>query len=101
MLQKAVVKDTISRWIPSVIKLAYTDLSFLRIRPQEFRALSTSWAFSNYVQLEDILVEVPVAFLLFFIWALCHPNLKTYFILFGPTSALSENHNLILNTHTF
>ena len=51
---------SISRWISNTIKLAYIglssrDLSFLRIRPHEVRALSTSWAFSNNIPLEEIL----------------------------------------------
>ena len=57
---KDISAASISRWISCTIKLAYTnlsvrDLSFLRIRPHEIRALSASWAFSNNVPLEDIL----------------------------------------------
>ena len=51
---------SISRWIASTIKLAYSslserDLTSLRIRPHEVRALSTSWAFVNHTPLADIL----------------------------------------------
>ena len=51
---------SISRWIASTIRASYSqlsnvDLSFLRIRPHELRALSTSWAFINYTPLDDIL----------------------------------------------
>ena len=57
---KDISAASISRWISCTIKLAYKDLSardlsFLRIRPHEIRALSASWAFSNNVPLEDIL----------------------------------------------
>ena len=57
---KDISAASISRWISITIKLAYKDLSsrdlsFLRIRPHEVRALSTSWAFSNNVPLEEIL----------------------------------------------
>lgn len=51
---------SISRWIASAIRLAYSeltdqDLSFLQIRPHELRALSASWAFVNSASLDDIL----------------------------------------------
>ncbi len=51
---------SISRWIASAIRLAYSelsdqDLSFLQIRPHELRALSSSWAFVNNAPLDDIL----------------------------------------------
>ena len=51
---------SISRWIASAIRLAYSDLtdqdlSFLQIRPHELRALSASWAFVNNAPLDDIL----------------------------------------------
>ena len=51
---------SISRWIASAIRLAYSeltdqDLSFLQIRPHELRALSSSWAFINNASLDDIL----------------------------------------------
>lgn len=51
---------TISRWIASAIRLAYSsltdqDLTFLQIRPHELRALSSSWAFVNHAPLDDIL----------------------------------------------
>lgn len=51
---------SIARWIKSVIKFAYQDLSqedmdILKIRPHELKALSTSWAFINQASLDDIL----------------------------------------------
>jgi len=51
---------SISRWIASVIRKAYAalserDLTSLKIRPHELRALSTSWAFVNHTPLDDIL----------------------------------------------
>ena len=53
-------KDTISRWISDTIKLAYRkltkqDISFLKIKAHESRALSSSWAFFDKVPLSDIL----------------------------------------------
>ena len=53
-------KDTISRWISYTIKLAYRkltkrDISFLKIKAHEVRALSSSWAFFDKVPLNDIL----------------------------------------------
>ena len=53
-------KASISRWIASTIRFAYSDLSdqdlsLLQIRPHELRALSTSWAFVNHAPLDDIL----------------------------------------------
>ena len=53
-------KDTISRWISYTIKLAYRkltkrDISFLKIKANEVRALSSSWAFFDKVPLNDIL----------------------------------------------
>ena len=57
---KDISAATVSRWISEVIKFAYqglseADLSFLRIRPHELRALSSSWAFLNKTPLEDVL----------------------------------------------
>ena len=57
---KDISAASVSRWISDVIKFAYqdlsdTDLSFLRIRPHELRALSSSWAFLNKAPLEDVL----------------------------------------------
>ena len=51
---------SISRWIASTIRKAYSslterDLSFYRIRPHELRALSTSWAYVNHAPLADVL----------------------------------------------
>ena len=53
-------KDTILRWISYTIKLAYRkltkrDISFLKIKAHEVRALSSSWAFFDKVPLNDIL----------------------------------------------
>ena len=53
-------KDTISRWISYTIKLAYRkltkqDISFLKIKAHEVRALFSSWAFFDKVPLNDIL----------------------------------------------
>ena len=52
--------NPLSRWISYTIKLAYRklthkDFSFLRIKAHEVRALSSSWAFSNKVLLNEIL----------------------------------------------
>ena len=57
---KDISKDTISRWISYTVKLAYRkltkrDISFLKIKAHEVRALSSSWAFFNKVPLNDIL----------------------------------------------
>ena len=53
-------KDPISRWISYTIKLAYRkltkrDISFLKIKAHEVRALSSSWVFFDKVPLNDIL----------------------------------------------
>lgn len=52
--------SSISRWIASTIKKAYSslssaDLAFLQIKAHELRALSSSWAYVNHAPLEDIL----------------------------------------------
>ena len=57
---KDISKDTISRWISYTVKLAYRkltkrDISFLKIKAHEVRALSSSWAFFDKVPLSDIL----------------------------------------------
>ena len=57
---KDISKDTILRWISYTVKLAYRkltkrDISFLKIKAHEVRALSFSWAFFNKVPLNDIL----------------------------------------------
>ena len=57
---KDISKDTISRWISYTVKLAYSkltkrDISFLKIKAHEVRALSSSWAFFDKVPLNDIL----------------------------------------------
>ena len=51
---------SISRWIASTIRKAYSslsdrDVSHLKVKPHELRALSASWAFVNHTPLEDIL----------------------------------------------
>ena len=56
---KDISKDTISRWISYTVKLAYRkltkrDISFLKIKAHEVRALSSSWAFFDKVPLNDI-----------------------------------------------
>ena len=56
---KDISPSTISCWICDVIKLAYadlssSDLSFMKISAHEFRALSSSWAYWNFVALEDV-----------------------------------------------
>ena len=53
-------KDSVSRWISYTIKLAYRkltkrDISFLKIKAHEVRALSSSWAFFDKVPLNEIL----------------------------------------------
>ena len=57
---KEISKDIISKWISYTIKLAYRkltkrDISFLKIKAHEVRALSSSWAFFDKVPLHDIL----------------------------------------------
>ena len=57
---KDISKDAISRWISYTVKLAYRkltkrDISFLKIKAHEVRALSSSWAFFDKVPLNDIL----------------------------------------------
>ena len=57
---KDISKDTILRWIFYTVKLAYRkltkrDISFLKIKAHEVRALSSSWAFFDKVPLNDIL----------------------------------------------
>ena len=51
---------SISRWIASTIKKAYSslsqrDLSLFQVKAHELRALSSSWAYVNHAPLEDIL----------------------------------------------
>ena len=57
---KDISKDTISRCISYIVKLAYRklpkrDISFFKIKAHEVRALSSSWAFFDKVPLNDIL----------------------------------------------
>ena len=54
-----IYKDSVSRWISYTIKLAYRkltkrDISFLKIKAHEVRALSSSWAFFDKVPLNEI-----------------------------------------------
>ena len=49
-----------SRWISYTIKIAYRkltnrDISFIKIKAHEVRALSSSWAFFDKVPLSEIL----------------------------------------------
>ena len=51
---------SISRWVSSTVKKAYSslssrELSLFKIRAHEVRALSTSWAFVNHTPLADVL----------------------------------------------
>ena len=51
---------SISRWVTSTIRKAYSslssrDLSIFNIRPHELRALSASWAYINNVPLSEVL----------------------------------------------
>ena len=53
-------KVSVSRWVSYTIKLAYRkltrrDISFLKIKAHEVRALSSSWAFFDKVPLNEIL----------------------------------------------
>ena len=53
-------KASVSRWVAYTIKLAYRkltrrDISFLKIKAHEVRALSSSWAFFDKVPLNEIL----------------------------------------------
>ena len=57
---QAISKDSVSKWISYTIKLAYRklakrDISFLKIKAHEVRALSSSWAFFDKVPLNEIL----------------------------------------------
>ena len=53
-------KASVSRWVSYTIKLAYRkltrrDISFLKIKAHEVRALSSSWAFFDKVPFNEIL----------------------------------------------
>ena len=55
-----ILKTLVSRWISYTIKLAYRkltnqDISFLKIKAHEVRALSSSWAFFDKLPLDEIL----------------------------------------------
>ncbi|MES9882230.1 MAG: hypothetical protein ABW185_15260 [Sedimenticola sp.] len=55
-----VSKDSVSRWIKRAVVLAYQrltdrDLSFMKIKAHEVRAISTSLAFSQRIPLQDIM----------------------------------------------
>ena len=82
---------SISRWVASTIKKAYSslsskDLSFLKIRPHELRALSASWAFVNHTPLSDVLQAAfwrnPTTFSSFYLRSFEHQQDNLY--LFGP-----------------
>ena len=51
---------SISRWVASTIRQAYSSLSsrdssLFKIRPHELRAMSASWAYINHTPLSDVL----------------------------------------------
>ncbi len=51
---------SISRWVASTLKKAYSslssrDLSLFKIRPHELRVLSASWTYINNVPLSEVL----------------------------------------------
>ena len=53
-------KSTISKWVKFTIKNAYNSISScqslsLKIKPHELRALSTSWAYLNFIPMEKII----------------------------------------------
>ena len=53
-------KSTLSRWVRYAIRHAYTSISknpnrLFKPRAHELRALSASWAYMNYIPLEEIL----------------------------------------------
>ena len=55
-----ITKGSIARWIAFTIKTAYRklttrDLSFLKIKAHELRALSTSWAYFNSIPIEEVI----------------------------------------------
>ncbi len=80
---------TISRWIASVIRLAYSqisdqELSHLRAKPHEVRALSASWAFVNHAPLDDILSAA--------VWR--KPSTFSSFYLRDMSSVLDNLHSL-------
>ena len=57
---KDLAKSTLSRWVRYAIKHAYSNISknpsmLLKPRAHELKALSTSWAYVNYIPLEEIL----------------------------------------------
>ena len=58
--QSRYLKASVSRWISYTTKLVYRkltkrDISFLKIKAREVRALSSSWAFFDKVPLNEIL----------------------------------------------
>ena len=53
-------KASVSRWVSYTVKLAYRklthrDISFLKVKAHEVRALFSSWAFFDKVPLNEIL----------------------------------------------
>ena len=70
---------SISRWVASTIKKAYSSLSsrnvsLFKMRPHEIRALSASWAYINNVPLSEVLQAAfwrnPTTFSSFFLRSL-------------------------------
>ena len=54
-------KSTISNWVKFAIKMAYQSISkrrlpHLKIRAHELRALSFSWAYFNFIPLNEVFV---------------------------------------------
>ena len=67
-------KDSVSRWISYTIKLVYRklskrDISFLKIKAREVRALSSSLAFFDKVPLNEILQAVFIRLKTYRLWA--------------------------------
>ena len=53
-------KSTILKWVKFTIKNAYNSIlssqsRLLKIKPHELRALSTSWAYLNFICMEEII----------------------------------------------
>ena len=54
-----ITKGSIAKWIAYTIKLAYSkltkrDLSFLKIKAHELKALSSSWTYFNNIPIQEI-----------------------------------------------
>ena len=55
-----VKKSTISNWVKFTIKMAYKSITkrqmpFLKVKSHELRALSSSWAYFNFIPLEEVI----------------------------------------------